>query len=192
MIQHETTSNVTVGDDVLIKQIKYNPALLTPNTDSPMEFDDEISFDSQYPMKIYSYEWTIISSALVYAYQTYHHHDDNPTWNPDESDYIRAEKQFQVVPGTMARTVVRWNKDGNDYESGLSETQARWATRTINFQAKRWKSGEKKGQWKIPPISLNASKLDTMSFRVYVRNTNSSEVADFYSLLKIKSWKQEL
>ena len=202
MMQHEVTSNVTVGDDILIKEIYYNVDNAVQNRDGPMQFDNETVFDSDLPLKIYSYEWTVISSALVYAYQTYMQNDmkDDCHYDPDSSDYVKAEKQFQVVPGHLNTYVDGWKEDNNifgadGYIAESFKTTPDWAVRTIKFQAKMNSEAKRKagkGKWKIPPISLNANRPDTMQFRLYVRNTAGSQQADIYSLLRINSWKQEL
>ena len=194
LVHEEVTSNVSVGDDVLLKEIIYNPGATTSN--SPEDSDNNVIFSSHLPLKIYSYEWELISSCLIYGYQTYKDRNENITYNPDDDNYLKAVKQEMTVPGTVVTYATQWQTD-DEMEGILGDpvtdvtsaaTVAQWAVRKVNFQAKR----DKKGGWKTPPITLAPNKLDSMQFRFYVRNTNGSNQCDVYSRLKIKSWKQML
>lgn len=192
-------SAVTEGQDFASHTVMYKPHLTA--SDAPTTFDNDGQFDSHLPIKIYAYEWEIVSSALVYAYQTYHDSADTITYNFDIDDNTRAIKQEVTVPGSLRSYATKWitNDDFTgalgDPETEVEEvaTVAAWAVRKIKFNAKKNKGKDRQryGKWKVSPIVLSPDMLDKCQWRIHVKNTNSNTTnSHVYSKLKITSWRQ--
>lgn len=192
-------SAVQEGQDFASHTVMYKPHLTA--SDAPTTFDNDGQFDSHLPIKIYAYEWEIVSSALVYAYQTYQDSADQITYNFDVDDNTRAIKQDVTVPGTLTAYATQWETDDEltgvlgDPESTVTEAAvvADWAVRKIKFNAKKNKGKDRKryGKWKVSPIVLSPDMLDKCQWRIYVQNTNSNTTdSHVYSKLKITSWRQ--